>query len=158
MPRSCRECGADLPFPDVELCNKCAGRIPETAPVESTLADMESAEQKKPGVAVLCSAFIPGLGQVYNGETAKGVAIFLGIIAGLLLMVLPAVLIWLFCIYDAYSIAGKMNSGKIRFRPVRTAHLILFGVLVLLVLIITIFLAYVWVIASVLAVVTRQIG
>ena len=69
---------------------------------------------KNPGVALLCSFFIIGLGQLVNGEGAKGVAFFVGavlawvslfVLVGFLL--LPAV--WIWSMVDAYQTAKQWN-------------------------------------------------
>jgi TM2 domain-containing membrane protein YozV len=58
--------------------------------------------------AVVLSFFIIGLGQLYNGQAMKGVlllfgAIVLGIITGGLLII-P---IWLYGMFDAYTVAKE---------------------------------------------------
>lgn len=63
------------------------------------------------GIAAVLSFFIPGLGQIYNGEFAKAAGFILGtLIAGLLTHIYIGfpllVVIWIWAIVDAY------NSGK----------------------------------------------
>jgi TM2 domain-containing membrane protein YozV len=72
--------------------------------------------QKNPGLAAVLSFFVTGLGQIYNGQIGKGIALFAGaVVSGLLCAVvigfilLPAV--WLYGIYDAYRTAEKINKG-----------------------------------------------
>ena len=83
-------------------------------------------EQKNRLIAGACSSVLPGLGQVYNGETAKGFAIFILTLAGLALLVIPGLIVWLYGIYNAYTTAGKMNTGEIPFRETRMLPLVLF--------------------------------
>ena len=64
-------------------------------------------EEKNAFLATVCSFFIPGLGQVYNGQTAKGVGIFAGTLAGLFLLIIPGLIVWVFGLYDAYTTAKK---------------------------------------------------
>ena len=72
-------------------------------------------QPKNPTLAMLLSFLIPGLGQIYNGQVAKGIlfivaqvinallmAIFIGFITGI------AVLIW--AMYDAYKTAEAINQ------------------------------------------------
>ena len=54
----------------------------------------------------------PGLGQVYNGQAGKGFAVFLLTLMGLVMLVIPGLIVWLYGMYDAYSVAGKMNTGR----------------------------------------------
>jgi TM2 domain-containing membrane protein YozV len=70
---------------------------------------------KNPGLAAVLSFFISGLGQIYNGQIAKGVGlIVLQAINALLMFVLvgfityPAV--WIYGMYDAYKTAERINS------------------------------------------------
>ena len=95
-------------------------------------------EQKNQMIAGFCSCFLPGLGQVYNGYTAKGFAIFLLFLAGLAFLLIPGIMIWIYAMYDAYSVAGKMNSGEIPFRETHTVHLVLFTAFAIAVIVIAI--------------------
>jgi TM2 domain-containing membrane protein YozV len=75
-------------------------------------------QKKSAGVAVILSFFLPGLGQIYNGQIGKGIGmIILAIIFGLLCAILigyPLYLIlWIYGMYDAYSTANKINTGAI---------------------------------------------
>lgn len=81
-------------------------------------------KHKEPILSAILSLFIPGLGQVYNGQVLKGIiilALYVGLwaVSGMLMfvligfctMLLPVVL-WLYAIYDAYVVAGKINRGQ----------------------------------------------
>lgn len=70
---------------------------------------------KSPGLAVLASFFLPGLGQFVNGEGAKGFAFLFTWFLGFLLLavfigvfVLPVV--WVWSMVDAYSSAQAWNA------------------------------------------------
>jgi len=69
---------------------------------------------RSPSLAAALSV-IPGLGQVYNGSLVRGILLFILTLFGLLLFVLPGVCIWIYCIYDAYHTAGRINRGEIPF-------------------------------------------
>jgi TM2 domain-containing membrane protein YozV/ribosomal protein L37E len=94
---------------------------------------IDKKEEKSPFVAALCSFFIPGLGQVYNGETAKGLGIFFGTIIGFFIFLIPGFICWIYGIYDAYTIAKKMNTGQVTFKKTKTAHLIIFIILAIII-------------------------
>jgi hypothetical protein len=81
---------------------------------------------KSAGFAALGSLCFSGLGQVYNGQLRKGVVIFFGTIAGVLLFVVPGVIIWIFGVADAWLTAKKMNEGKIPFQEHRWLQIIAF--------------------------------
>jgi TM2 domain-containing membrane protein YozV len=100
-------------------------------------------EQKSQMIAGTCSTFLPGLGQVYNGEAAKGFALFIMTIVGLAIFVIPGVIVWFYALYNAYTTAGKMNTGEIPFRETRMLHLILFIVFAIAVVAIALVIIYV---------------
>ena len=58
---------------------------------------------QKHGVPALLSFFIPGLGQIVKGQVGKGVLSFIGVGLGLVVLVIPGVIIWIWQIVDAYS-------------------------------------------------------
>ena len=71
-------------------------------------------QYKNPGVAAVLSFFYMGLGQIYNGQIAKGVAfmvaysvsiVMIFILVGLITT--PVLFIW--GMYDAYKSAEKIN-------------------------------------------------
>lgn len=95
-------------------------------PVALTPADVPVREEKNPAFAAGLSLLFPGLGQVYNGETGKGVLVLFGVLAGLLVLLIPGVVVWLFGIYDAYTTARRMNAGTVPFREARLAVIVLF--------------------------------
>jgi TM2 domain-containing membrane protein YozV len=103
-------------------------------------ASQDSVVVKKPVVfhsprkATIYSAALPGLGQIYNGQIKKGIGILLihaciwviavivyvviglislgvGFICGLPILLIPLVF-WLWVLYDAYTIAVKINNGE----------------------------------------------
>lgn len=55
-----------------------------------------------PGLAVVMSFFIPGLGQLYKGRILRGTAFFIGTGIGFFLLVFPAVIVWVWGMVDAY--------------------------------------------------------
>ncbi|MCM2465090.1 hypothetical protein [Methanoculleus oceani] len=85
-------------------------------------------EEKNPVFAAGLSLLFPGLGQVCNGETGKGILVLFGVLAGLLVMLIPGVAVWIFGIYDAWATARRMNAGIVPFREVRLAAVVLFMV------------------------------
>lgn len=99
--------------------------------------------ERKPLIAAAASMIMPGLGQVYNGELAKGLSLFLifafvvpvfcyaavhGPAAWMMGLVLIAVLcglaIYIFCIYDAAASARKIGANY-RTQPYNQLHVYL---------------------------------
>jgi hypothetical protein len=79
--------------------------------------------RKSPFSALLLSMIVPGLGQVYNQETKKGLVIFgsclaLGLlgyaISGLnkISAVLALLLLWISAVNDAYKFAGNSSRAN----------------------------------------------
>ena len=105
----CKHCGAKI-NEKAEICPKCGVRVkdPPARP-----------EKKRSGVAAFLSFLIPGVGQVYNGEVGKGIVF---IVIGTILVFSMYIVIgfilfpifWIYSIYDAYEVANKINTGKIK--------------------------------------------
>lgn len=114
----CRHCGAVISR-EAEICPECGVR--QRDPPSSGLDD--AVEQLtgggNPFVAAVLSALFPGLGQLYNRELEKGllviVASFLAlfsILVGIGLLLYP--IVWLYAIYDAYTVADRQSSAAER--------------------------------------------
>jgi TM2 domain-containing membrane protein YozV len=99
----------------VRYCSACGARIPNSAvhcPNCGTSSVFLEPTHKDPAVAAILSFFVPGLGQVYNGDMGRGLLFFFGCAIGYLLLIIPGVLVFVFCIYDAYDTAKKINIGE----------------------------------------------
>jgi predicted small integral membrane protein len=131
MVNFCPNCGKQLTYENAEICPNCGVRI------QNLSSNQKIEEEKNPVLAALCSIF-PGLGQVYNGETALGVAVFFGTLVGALFFIIPGLIVWIFGIYNAYTVATKMNSGEIPFKTTKTAHLLIFFILAMFISILVI--------------------
>lgn len=125
----CTNCGTENKA-DAKFCVNCgnmlkkaAPQTPKAEPAESeaqhvyrTAAttpkaqapDKKYAQEKQPIVAALLSFVITGVGQLYNGDTKKGLIMLVG--AVVLLFVVPFLVlpIWIWSMIDAYQVAeGK---------------------------------------------------
>jgi TM2 domain-containing membrane protein YozV len=138
MHEICPHCGKVSGEESPRFCSGCGARMDGGSSAGYPGSPRQPAEEKNRMIAVSASSFLPGLGQVYNGEAAKGFALFILTIVGLVLLLLPGLLVWLYGMYDAYSVAGKMNSGEIPFRETRMLHVVLFVVFALVVIVIAI--------------------
>lgn len=97
-------------------------------------------------LSAILSAIIPGLGQVYNGEVFKGDVILIVfaisvVISGLLLLV--AIAVWIYGIYNAYSTAKRMNQGEIPFEATSIKNIIMFFAIPIVLIIIVIIFSYI---------------
>lgn len=101
----CRSCG-EIILEEAEICPECGVR--QKPP-------QNKATNSDPGIAAIASALLPGLGQMYNGQIAKGIILliaysFSAMLIFIFIGIFMVVPIWLFAIYDAYSVA--QNSVK----------------------------------------------
>lgn len=74
---------------------------------------------KSAGLAVVLSFFISGLGQIYNGQIAKGLAFIVAYgISWLLTFVvigwLPLLIFWIWGMMDAHKSAERINAASAR--------------------------------------------
>lgn len=98
------------------VCKSCAQNIANNN-LHATSAI--ATNHKMPLLAAILSFFVPGLGQVYNGQTGKGIALFIGAIVSvaLILVVCGAftyLAIWIYSMYDGYVVADQINKGLIK--------------------------------------------
>lgn len=69
---------------------------------------------KSPFLAELLSCLIVGVGQMYNGQVAKGVVLLIATaIIGSATFGIGYFILWLIAIIDAGKIARKINAGKV---------------------------------------------
>ena len=62
-----------------------------------------------PGVALVLSFFIPGLGQMYRGEIGRGFLWLIVVPLGYFVFLIPGFIAHIICLVDAYS---ERTSGK----------------------------------------------
>ena len=147
----CPDCGKALASETSNFCDNCGAKFTGTSPPEQKEPIHPTNEEKNPYLALICSLCIPGLGQVYDGLTARGVAFFFGTLIGLFIFIIPGVAVWIYGMYDAFSLAKKMNNKEIPFLPTKTAHLILFIILVIFIVAIVIFIFFLIFLSTILA-------
>lgn len=106
----CSNCG-DVIDEKAEICPECGVRI--------TSSQTATQDTKSPGIAAIASFFLPGLGQIYNGQIGKGLLIMVFYIIMIFMLVsaptiamLLIIAIWLGAIYDGYTQAEKHNRGE----------------------------------------------
>ena len=110
MVTFCSKCGSQLQFDEAEICPKCGVRIKNP--------QVQGGEIKSAGIAAIASFIVPGLGQIYCGQIGRGIMILIGFIISCFLIIVVIGLIlapiaWIWNIYDAYTLAQKINAGQI---------------------------------------------
>ena len=103
---------------DTKLCPYCAESIKMDAKkckhCKEVLDDELRTEQQQisvfvqppkwsPGVAAVLSLFIPGAGQIYKGQIGNGLVWLILVAIGYLLLVVPGLILHIFCIIGAAS-------------------------------------------------------
>lgn len=78
------------------------------------MVDKNSYIGVNPVLAAVLSFFYMGIGQIYNGQTHKGIAFLIAYSISWLLMnlwigYLTTPILWIYGIYDAYKSAEKIN-------------------------------------------------
>jgi TM2 domain-containing membrane protein YozV len=126
MAATCPHCGFTSCDESPRFCSACGARMDGSPPGWYPAPGTPVPEQKSTTIAGFCSSVLPGLGQVYNGETAKGYILFLLAVAGLVFFLIPGVIVWLYSLYDAYAVSGKMNTGVMEVRPTSFLHMLIF--------------------------------
>jgi TM2 domain-containing membrane protein YozV len=139
MPGICPHCGKESNEESPRFCSGCGARMDGSMPTGYPGYFTLPRDQKNPLIAGACSTLLPGLGQVYNGETAKGFAVFILALAGLAILLVPGLIVWFYGMYNAYSVAGKMNTGELPFRETRPLHMVLFIVFAVVVIVVAFF-------------------
>lgn len=108
----CRNCGKEVCDGD-NFCPQCGTR--------ATKILAQSPIVKNPGLPAVMSTFIPGIGQIYNGQIIKGVIFVIMMIATMILLsshivtlqknivLIVYLILWIYNIFDVYKTAEKIN-------------------------------------------------
>lgn len=110
--RRCPRCGK--PIPDGSLFCPSCGRDPQQESEEPYNREGRRITNRvNILLAMILSALIPGVGQMYVGFVKRGAIILivsvLVLIASLFLIFLPILVYWIWNIYDAYARADETN-------------------------------------------------
>ncbi|AOV08686.1 zinc ribbon domain-containing protein [Sporosarcina ureilytica] len=106
VKKYCHGCGE--PVKEIqEMCTSCGVSIKKTNKSSGT------GEAMHPAIPALLSFLIAGLGQLVNGQVAKGIVCFIGsIILAFITIGISAIITMPMLIIDAYLIAKKRQEGK----------------------------------------------
>jgi TM2 domain-containing membrane protein YozV len=101
------------PVPAAVLANQQAELLP-TGPVSTgqfVVINHPPVQRWSPGLAAVLSFFLPGLGQLYKGQILNGIVWFFMVGLGYMALILPGLLLHLFCIIGAAS-GNPWTEGK----------------------------------------------
>ena len=93
----CKECGTEI-TEKREVCQNC-GATPNNTKSKSTT------------IAIVLSMICAGLGQIYNGQIIKGVALLVVYLIGFVISPILGIIVWACGIWDAYDVAKGTQSG-----------------------------------------------
>lgn len=101
----CPKCAAEN-RDSARFCTRCGG------PLDGRVVVIQNA--KSPGLAAVLSFLWCGLGQIYNGEIGKGVAMLAAYIVSVVLIfiaigLVTTPLLWIWGMIDAYNTAERLN-------------------------------------------------
>ncbi len=111
----CPNCGEKL-LKTVKFCPNCGFDLNNVSSNNQRTVQ-NPPTRKEPIISVILSLLFPGLGQLYNGQSTKGLyfiglAIVSIVLSLILIGALIYLLIWLWSIIDAYNSAEKFNRGE----------------------------------------------
>jgi len=110
----CINCGEPI-ADEKKACTNCGKPRMETGTGDRNPAgNVVYVKEKSAAAAIILSFIFTGAGQVYNGKLKKGLLMMAGFWIGMIFFV-PAVIIWIYSMYDAYKDADKMNKGELPF-------------------------------------------
>ena len=151
MDDICPHCGHPSLEKHPRFCCGCGGRMDGISTPAGSGNEIRHETEKNPQIAVFCSSLIPGLGQVYNGENRKGLVLLLGTLLGLLCILIPGLVVWVYSMYDAHITATKMNEGTLEFRPMQPVSMVLFVVAAVFIVIVVVVAITMIIISSILS-------
>ena len=91
----CSNCGAPVPE-TAKFCNECGARLTDRVFAGQLPPVQGAGGEKSTFLAVAGSMFVPGLGQVYQGNILKGYLVFFGTFFGFFLLIIPGLIMWLY--------------------------------------------------------------
>jgi TM2 domain-containing membrane protein YozV len=90
---------------------------PVPIPPPVTAAPLPAADVKNSALALILRFLMPGLGQIYNNQVGKGVALIVGYLVSMLLAIVLIgfvfmFAIWIYAMVDAYQTAEQLNGRR----------------------------------------------
>jgi len=85
-------------------------RLLDPPPLPGGASRISNQPPKNPGAAAVLSFFLPGLGQIYNGQIGLGIGAMLATLF-LYLLIIPGLICHVICVIDAYQNATKINEA-----------------------------------------------
>lgn len=111
----CSVCGYKI-NKNIKTCTNCGSKVDADAKICAYCG--AGVANKSPVIALVLSLLFPGLGQFYNNQNRKAVILIAGYVVSVILCliligVIPAIVIWIYGMYDAFVSAKAINDGEI---------------------------------------------
>lgn len=118
----CQVCGEEVG--DAKFCNNCGSEVvvkkeEPKIQVENVSNNQKSANilQVAPGSinknnALLLGIIFTGVGHIYCGLTRRGILFLICAIIGFFLLYIPAIIVWIYSIYDLSQKIEALNNGE----------------------------------------------
>ncbi|MCL2142221.1 MAG: hypothetical protein FWH46_05035 [Methanimicrococcus sp.] len=141
MQKYCQNCGETIANENAFVCSNCGKPISDEASyynryssdgstkvseIKATPSYLSSTQTKSPFLATILSFFWTGLGQVYNGKFWKGIFFLFAVPIGFVCLFIPGLILWVWCLWDAYKESEKMNNGELPYAEPTAWQLIIF--------------------------------
>ena len=84
-----------------------------TSETKTSASYISSTQTKHPFLALALSFIWTGLGQVYNGRFWRGVFFYFAVPIGAVCLIIPGIVMWVWCLWDAYTMTEKINRGEL---------------------------------------------
>ena len=111
----CTNCGEPI-ADEKKACTNCGKPCWKTETENGRSAEnIVYVKEKSTAAAIILSFLFTGAGQIYNGKLKKGLLMMAGFWIGMVFFIVPAIIIWIYSMYDAYKDADKMNKGELPF-------------------------------------------
>ncbi len=105
----CETCRRRLPG-GAENCPYCGARV--TAVAVGSRGALILAARKSPPAAAIMSFLLPGLGQLYLGQTGKGILYFVLLILGAFTAGVSHLALLLYASAEAWTLARRLRAGE----------------------------------------------
>jgi TM2 domain-containing membrane protein YozV len=107
----CRTCGTKAADETAPFCRTCGNPL---APPNAQARIIVVKPRRSPGIAAVLSFFWCGLGQIYNGQIGKGIAMgsayfFSGLLMYVAIGFITTPILWIWGMVDAYRTAERLN-------------------------------------------------
>ena len=125
----CSACGKKNYDLNSEQCAGCGAPFQSLTATKNNDENIVYVKKKSVFASLVISFFLPGSAQVYHGDLKRGLIIMVGFYIGLLLLIIPGIIVWVYALYDAVVGAENINKGITPFVEPPASHAAVFVVL-----------------------------